>query len=182
MAHFGIMDLIDAYTHCPVCGSAAFEKMPQNTRACVDCGYHYFNNPISAVAALICDDAGRLLLIRRAKAPSQGKLAFPGGFVDAGESLEAAVTREVAEEIGLTLKRLSYLSSAPNAYHYGGLTCPVCDVFFLAEVEDFDVVLQQEEVAGWCQVEASELDPAELAFDSMRAALRTYLARSSADL
>ena len=43
----------------------------------------------------------RVLLVRRARAPSQGLYAFPGGKVEPGETLEEAVRRELKEETGL---------------------------------------------------------------------------------
>ncbi|MGB3644759.1 MAG: NUDIX domain-containing protein [Mesorhizobium sp.] len=43
----------------------------------------------------------RVLLVRRAHAPSQGLYAFPGGKVEKGETLEEAVRRELKEETGL---------------------------------------------------------------------------------
>ncbi|MGB3901312.1 MAG: NUDIX domain-containing protein [Mesorhizobium sp.] len=43
----------------------------------------------------------RVLLVRRARAPSQGLYAFPGGKVEQGETLEEAVRRELKEETGL---------------------------------------------------------------------------------
>jgi 8-oxo-dGTP diphosphatase len=55
------------------------------------------DNIISVVAALIRDDAGRVLLVRK-----RGTAAFmqPGGKRDAGESDVAALTREIVEELG----------------------------------------------------------------------------------
>lgn len=173
-----ITSLIDAYTHCPLCGSPDYDHEPPGTRHCRACGHRDFNNPITAVAALILDPEDRLLLIRRAKEPALGLLAMPGGFVDAGESLEQAVRREIAEEIGLALTSVDYLCSHPNPYTYRGLTRPVCDVFFHARASSFNVVLQHEEVTDWQLRPLGEIDPAELAFDSMRHALATFRART----
>lgn len=169
--------LISAFTHCPLCGSPDYDREPRSHRHCRACGHRDFNNPITAVAALILDPKGRLLLIRRAKDPAAGLLAMPGGFVDAGESLEQAVQREIAEEIGLTLTEVAYLCSHPNSYTYRGLTRPVCDVFFCAHTASFDVNLQPEEVSGWLLRSPAEIDPAELAFDSMRHALARLISR-----
>lgn len=170
-------ELIAAYTRCPICGSADYRLEPPGLRQCPACGHRDFNNPITAVAALILDPGDNLLLIRRAKDPAKGKLAMPGGFVDADETLEGAIHREIAEEIGLALNSVAYLTSHPNDYCYRGLSRPVCDVFFTACAESFDVVLEREEVVGWQLCPLADIDPAELAFDSMRHALATLRRR-----
>lgn len=51
----------------------------------------------------VLTDGTHVLLIQRAKDPFKGYLAFPGGRVDAGETLEAAARRELREETGITL-------------------------------------------------------------------------------
>jgi 8-oxo-dGTP diphosphatase len=56
---------------------------------------------IPCVGALVHDDRGRLLVVRRAREPAQGRWSVPGGRVEAGESDEQAVVREVLEETGL---------------------------------------------------------------------------------
>jgi len=56
---------------------------------------------IPCVGALVQDDAGRLLVVRRANEPGQGQWSVPGGRVELGEDDLAAVRREVLEETGL---------------------------------------------------------------------------------
>jgi 8-oxo-dGTP diphosphatase len=62
------------------------------------------NGTIKIVAALICDDAGRVLLVRK-----RGTTAFmqPGGKRDPGEDDTAALSREIAEELGCRVIRAS---------------------------------------------------------------------------
>lgn len=56
------------------------------------------------MGAVVVDDAGRLLLIRRGHAPSVGLWSVPGGHVEPGETLAQAVVREVREETGLDVR------------------------------------------------------------------------------
>jgi len=56
---------------------------------------------VACVGAVVHDAAGRLLLIRRGHAPHAGLWSLPGGRVEAGETSEQAVRREVREETGL---------------------------------------------------------------------------------
>ncbi|MBK1788931.1 NUDIX hydrolase [Prauserella cavernicola] len=56
---------------------------------------------VRCVGGIVHDDAGRLLLIRRAHEPSAGLWSLPGGRVEAGETDAEAVTRELYEETGL---------------------------------------------------------------------------------
>ena len=53
------------------------------------------------VGAVVRDEADRLLLVRRAHPPAQGRWSLPGGRVEPGESDEQALAREVREETGL---------------------------------------------------------------------------------
>lgn len=59
---------------------------------------------VPCVGALSYDPAGRLLLVRRAREPAAGTWSLPGGRVEAGESAEAAIVREMAEETGLVVE------------------------------------------------------------------------------
>jgi ADP-ribose pyrophosphatase YjhB (NUDIX family) len=59
---------------------------------------------VACVGAVVHDAAGRLLLIRRGHDPGRGLWSVPGGRVEAGETVAAAVEREVLEETGLTVR------------------------------------------------------------------------------
>jgi 8-oxo-dGTP diphosphatase len=56
---------------------------------------------IAAVGAVVRDDQERILLVRRGREPGRGQWSIPGGRVEAGETAQQALVREVAEETGL---------------------------------------------------------------------------------
>src|SRR5215471_12909073 len=74
------------------------------------------NRPWLAADSVVFDDAGAVLLIRRKNPPFQGMFALPGGFVEAGETTEAAALRELKEETGIEghSPRLIGVYSDPN--------------------------------------------------------------------
>lgn len=89
--------------------------------------------PVPAVGAVIFDDGGRLLLIRRDRPPGKGLWSLPGGRVEEGETLAEALVREVREETGLdvepaqhvgTVKRGPYLIHDFRAHVRGGEPAP----------------------------------------------------------
>jgi ADP-ribose pyrophosphatase YjhB (NUDIX family) len=86
-------------SHCSYCGAAFAESQPW-PRKCANCGEMTFLNPIPVVVVIVPVDDG-VLLIRRNVEPRSGLLALPGGYVDLGETWQAAGAREVYEETGL---------------------------------------------------------------------------------
>jgi 8-oxo-dGTP diphosphatase len=58
---------------------------------------------VPCAGAIIRDEAARLLLIQRRNEPGAGRWSLPGGRIEAGETAEQAVVREVAEETGLVV-------------------------------------------------------------------------------
>lgn len=164
----------ELFRHCPQCGKTS----PVPGRApfhCEACGFLFYFNPAIAVGAVLLAPDDRVLLIRRAKDPHQGKLSVPGGFVDAGEVAEVALRREIREEVGMEVAQLDYFCSLPNSYHYRGVTYQVLDFFFLGRVASTTVQTDPSEVAEVCWLAREQIRLDEIAFDSVREMLRRYL-------
>ena len=70
---------------------------------CTACGAVVFLNP-KVVAAVITEMQGRVVMVRRKTNPGAGKWSLPAGFVDRGEVVEEAASREVREETGLEVE------------------------------------------------------------------------------
>lgn len=89
--------------YCPLCG-AKLEPIQRGGRErglCPRCRILYYDNPLPATAAVVMDQEGRLLLVKRAKEPAAGRWSLPGGFIEGEESPVEGVKRELQEETGL---------------------------------------------------------------------------------
>lgn len=169
----------DVFEFCPSCGECANET-GGNPFRCAECEFTFYFGPTVAVGAIVADASGKVLLIRRARDPGKGKFGMPGGFVDAGETGEKAVAREMLEEVRLTPTSTEYLATFPNTYDFQGIVTAVLDIFYVCKVEDFGSLrLEPTEVTGY---EFSELGPdhlSNMAFESNRMALELYRERSA---
>lgn len=145
---------------------------------CDACGFTLYFNAASAVAAIILRDDGHALFIRRAREPGKGRLGMPGGFVDLGETAEQALAREVREEVGLDLTSPRYLASHPNQYAFAGVTYTTLDLFYTASAVEPDRAIALDAVESLVWADPLTVDLQEIAFDSMRDALRQYRART----
>jgi NAD+ diphosphatase len=171
-----LMEISEAYKFCPLCGVARQEFRPSRPFRCHACGHTSFFGPVSAVGGVIVNESGQVLLIQRARDPGAGKLGMPGGFVDAYETAEASLHREVFEEVGITIEDLKFLMNYPNCYKYQGISCPVLDLFYLARASQSQVVSAAEsEVSGWMWTEITPQVLERMAFESNRLALEQYL-------
>ena len=100
------------HTHCPRCGTPTTEAQAGWTRICPADGTEHFPRTDPAVIMLVHDGADRALL-GRGPQWGEGRFSTLAGFVEPGESLEAAVAREVFEEVGVKVTDVTYLASQP---------------------------------------------------------------------
>ncbi len=101
---------------CSRCGAAAALSNAGHVRICSnsDCGYNIFPRTDPAVIMLVVDgnDSSRCLMGRNKMWPA-GVFSTLAGFVEAGETLENAVAREVQEETGVLVSNVEYVTSQP---------------------------------------------------------------------
>lgn len=97
---------------CTTCASLLDVTQAGWAFRCKTCAVDVFPRTDPAVIVLIRDRDDRALLGRNAAWPP-GRMSTFAGFIEAGESAEAAAHREVLEEVGVTIDRLEYLGSQP---------------------------------------------------------------------
>ncbi len=101
---------------CPNCATplAPIEQLedsgPKTRLRCPACAWTHWNNPTPVLAAVVeCADRGGRLLLARNAAWSQRLFALITGFMEAGETPQEGIAREVAEETSLQVDALSLI-------------------------------------------------------------------------
>jgi ADP-ribose pyrophosphatase YjhB (NUDIX family) len=112
---------------------------------CPNCGWIHFSDPKVAAAILIEED-GRVLLVRRVNEPFRGSWSLPAGFVDADEDPAKAAERECLEETGLIVRATGVVDVIAGREHPRGA--------------DFVIVYRGEVVSGELRA-ADDADEAE---------------------
>jgi ADP-ribose pyrophosphatase YjhB (NUDIX family) len=165
-----ISKIMKELKYCPNCGKETLSYINNRKWSCSECGLSLYNNVAAAVglvAIIKKNNRDHILLVKRGKMPRKGFLAVPGGFVDPGESAEEAAVRECQEEIGMTPKSITYLTSATNNYQYKDIDYVTCDIFFKATFEesDGDRLLSQLKAEDSNEIQGFELHPLEKSED-----------------
>lgn len=97
---------------CSRCGERTQIAAAGHIRRCPACGAEHYPRTDPAVIMLVTDEEDRALLGRQMHWP-EGRFSTLAGFVEPGESIEEAVAREVAEEVGVVVDHVEYLASQP---------------------------------------------------------------------
>ncbi|MEO8362601.1 MAG: NUDIX hydrolase [Vicinamibacteria bacterium] len=159
------------YKFCPKCGASLDKRrlkaIEPERLVCTQCRFVMYLNPKVAAGAVV-DFEGGIVLLRREIEPRAGFWVHPGGFVDRGETLQAAAKRETWEEVGLEVEigRLlgaySFVDSEVVVTAYAATTISGTPI---AGDESLEVHVYQPQEIPWD----------ELAFPSTHLALREYV-------
>lgn len=107
--------------YCPLCGNSLSTHMyiDKPRRTCPSCGYIHFTDPKVGVGVLVVADQ-KVLLVRRAMDPEQGKWSIPAGFLDRGEDPKVTAVREAWEETNLEVSIEALVDVFYNPPEEGG--------------------------------------------------------------
>ncbi len=167
--------------YCPKCGSEEFNPSGERSLKCGNCGFRFFINASAAVAALITNDGGKLMLVTRGVEPDYGKLDLPGGFIDPLETAEEAVTRELQEELGLKVTGLEYLFSAPNEYVFSTYKVFTLDMAFKVRVETTENLKAMDDILDYRFYGEDEIDYDEIPAPSIKSFVKRYFERRKSE-
>jgi NAD+ diphosphatase len=137
----GLSNRHAVHTHCSNCGEHTEVVEAGHVRRCPNCGMSHFPRSDPAIIVLVTDDQDRALLGRNEAWPA-GRYYTLAGFVEPGESLEAAVRREVLEETGVIVgEEVLYAGSQPWPLPASLM------LGFYAKASSFDIDVDQDEIA-----------------------------------
>jgi NAD+ diphosphatase len=98
-----------SHRFCGRCGTATRDKAGERAKECPACGYVAYPRVSPAMMVLVKRD--RELLLARARRFPLAVYSALAGFVEAGESIEDCIHREVREEVGVEVNGLQYVAS-----------------------------------------------------------------------
>ncbi len=166
----------DVFKFCPRCGCKGFETSDQgHSFHCEGCHFVYFINNSAAVACLIFDLEGKLLLTRRALEPAKGMLDLPGGFVNPMERVEDTIVREIREELGVRVTKSKFMVSFPNEYIYSGFSVFTVDLAFICSVNNLSTIVPDDDVADFEFIFPEEISKEHLCSLSMYNIISYYI-------
>jgi len=167
--------LSNIWKYCLYCGAKSFHADTENYIQCDVCCKRFYINASGAVACIIENPQGEILLTRRAFEPAKGMLDLPGGFVNLDETAEDAVRREIKEELNLEIASMQYIGSSHNRYLYGEMMYFTLDLGFKCAVTDFSNMRVADDVDGYMFLPHQRINLQEICFSSIRNILQVYL-------
>lgn len=141
---------------------------------CSQCDFHYWINPTPSNAVIIENDAGEILLVKRAHPPKKGFWDLPGGFISAYENLEVSVMREIEEELGVVVKVGDIIGVYEDLYVYQKILNPTLTIAVSAKITDGELT-PTDDVADYKYFSKKDVLHEDVAFATVTRALTDYL-------
>lgn len=136
---FQISDWARTHRFCGTCGTATAHVEGQRCVKCPACGFIAYPR-ISPAMMVLVRRGDSILLARHSASPAPFFTAL-AGFLEAGESVEEAIHREVHEEVGLKVRNIAYFGSQPWPFPHSLM------IAFTAEFESGDITVDENEIA-----------------------------------
>ena len=130
-----------ARTHrfCGACGTPTVHLRGERCVKCPGCGFMAY--PRISPAMMVLIKRGDSILLARHRASPAPFFTALAGFVEAGESVEEAIHREVFEEVGLKVRNIAYFGSQPWPFPHSLM------IAYTAEFADGDIRIDEAEIA-----------------------------------
>ncbi|MBI2616713.1 NUDIX domain-containing protein [Candidatus Gottesmanbacteria bacterium] len=162
----------EAYHFCPLCGEK-FQKKEPDLLVCKSCGFHYFINPRPCNAAIISDEKGNILLVKRKYEPKKDFWDLPGGFMSPDENIDVSAKREIREELGVEIEITGIVGGFADSYEYQGIVYPTYTTIVAAKIIKGEIRPTDDvsDVAFYTKEEVFQLN---IAFPSLLGAVRVY--------
>ena len=143
-----ILEWDRSHRHCGACGTPTVLQLGERARICPACGHTAYPRLSPAMMALVWRPGE--LLLARSPHYARGMYSALAGFVEAGESLEECLHREVAEEVAVTVQDLRYYGSQSWPFPHSLM------VAFTARWTSGEIVRQDSEIedAQWFALDA----------------------------
>ena len=112
---FQLLEWARTHRHCGSCGQPTLPHAADRAVECPDCKLVFYPRISPVMMALVYrkNDNGSELLLTRKAGYAEGRYTVVAGFVEAGESLEQCLAREVKEEVGVDIRNPQYFGSQP---------------------------------------------------------------------
>ncbi len=132
----------------------------------MECELCKFNSPKGTVGAIILRD-NKLLLLKRNMEPFKGMWDLPGGFMDAGETPDETIKREIKEELGLKVDDAIFIKHVAGTAFFKDKQFSVINFFYFADIKDQNIKLNDENSEfSWAPLK--DIKPENIAYDSNR--------------
>jgi len=166
----------DYFKYCPRCGGKLFVKRREGARrlVCRNCKFIFYQNSKPTASALITNNKGQVLLVKRGIKPKFGYWDLPGGFLEEGEDPIQGLKREMKEELGVEIYNIRYLGVYMDWYECG-YNMSTLNIIYSAKIKS-GKIRPMSDVGDIKWFNKSKIPWSKLAFPRwMRSALEDWL-------